>query len=220
MVYEDGRMKVLRILVFAFSVFAVLFAGCSSNASNGEIDRLKMRNAELFAKLTLLQFDLDECEEKIEGYKEVIDTAEANRPKTNILLSDNKDYLSALVLPAEKSFPFGAVEMTGYIKTITEEGAEGGDSYQRTVFVIVDTDPLLLELYRELLEKGNTINSLVDGKVAVYFAPPDEPADLELLHFSDENQFVRIYTYLYRFDRSGTYSRVPDRMKIVTVQRL
>ena len=175
--------------------FRFFFAGCSSNTSDGEIDRLNMRNSELFAKLTLLQFDLDECEEKIEGYKEVIDTAEAQRAKTNTLLSDNEDYLSALVLPAEKSFPFGAVEMTGYIKTITEEGAEGGDSYQRTVFVIVDTDPLFLELYRKLVEKGNTINSLVDGKVAVYFTPPDEPADSELLRSSDENQFVR-YTHI------------------------
>ena len=209
-------MNCLFCLFLLSSVIINLMA-CSSRNTSEEEERLRVRNVELATELTRLQLNIERSEKELERLKDLIDDKNTDADRINLLLSNNINYFSTLVLPTKHLPPFGTVEMRGYSKEIIQESSDGGSTYPRKVFIINETDPLLLEFYWERINKGNRINLVIDERVAVYFTPPDRKTDLELLNSSNENNMVRIYSYLYHFGQEIGYSRVPDNMKIMAV---
>lgn len=204
-----------KSIVYLIMLIASIGTGCAPKNSD-MIEDLKDRNTELSKELSLLQTELDEMEDLLERFR--ANPSMDEKEEVNYLLSANSDYLSSLVMPSQHFLPFGSVKMIGYRTSLLDE--DSGEGLYRDAFVILDTDPLLLDLYEEWQQKGNRLNPRVDERVSVYFESPYDAHASDVLIASNSENPVEIYVYLYRSDSLVTYRRVPDLMKILAVSSL
>jgi len=169
-------------------------------------DNMRIAIAEKNAQIIVLEIENQRLSKKIEDLSSQISGIKDRYRDSYRIFSKSEDPPSLLLETRDTSFPFGITRFRGYYakKVLNYDYGVIGYTAECEFFVILETDPKLLDLLQTQIEGGNYFNDTIDGKIALPVMA-DSPKELviEKLRLSEKNMPITIWGYLVQTVLAG-----------------
>lgn len=195
------RKSIVLILFLQF-----LTVSCSQDdALEQKIRDKNVKLAELNAKIVTLEHlnaELIEKNEKLYEGNTILKNKISSRFQSYYDLINEDQFV---FLNDNSSFPFGVITVSGYLEEIEIEDYELGFGKGKCFFlVITEIEQELKDYFLSLIEKGNGINRILHGQLAISVDPEIiEESIFDRLRLSSPNDSIKIRAFLKQLSGIG-----------------